>query len=219
MAGGGPTSHAAILAASMNIPALVACGPGVAGDSPKGTPLLLDADRGRLTIAIHRRTCGTKRKPPDGRCRPSAQERARASATRSATPRTECASRSMPISVRSRMPLRRWRRAPKAADCCARNFCSWTGNRRPAKTSRPKSIAPSPRRWTAGPLTIRTLDIGGDKPAAYLPFPAEENPALGLRGVRVSLWRPDLLRTQLARHPARHASRAMPHHGADDRIA
>jgi phosphocarrier protein FPr/phosphocarrier protein len=47
------------------------------------------------------------------------------------------------------------------------------------------------------PLTIRTLDIGGDKPAAYLPFPAEENPALGLRGVRVSLWRPDLLKTQL----------------------
>jgi phosphocarrier protein FPr/phosphocarrier protein len=47
------------------------------------------------------------------------------------------------------------------------------------------------------PLTIRTLDIGGDKPASYLPFPAEENPALGLRGVRVSLWRPDLLAIQL----------------------
>src|SRR5262249_44053030 len=47
------------------------------------------------------------------------------------------------------------------------------------------------------PLTVRTLDVGGDKPAAYLPFPAEENPALGLRGVRVSLWRPELLKTQL----------------------
>jgi phosphocarrier protein FPr/phosphocarrier protein len=46
-------------------------------------------------------------------------------------------------------------------------------------------------------LTVRTLDIGGDKPAAYLPFPVEDNPALGLRGVRVSLWRRDLLRTQL----------------------
>ncbi|MDB5432492.1 MAG: phosphoenolpyruvate-protein phosphotransferase, partial [Caulobacter sp.] len=47
------------------------------------------------------------------------------------------------------------------------------------------------------PFVIRTLDVGGDKPVAYLPIPAEENPALGLRGVRVSLWRPDLLRTQL----------------------
>ena len=47
------------------------------------------------------------------------------------------------------------------------------------------------------PLTIRTLDIGGDKPIPYLPMPAEDNPALGLRGVRTSLWRPDLLRQQL----------------------
>jgi phosphocarrier protein FPr/phosphocarrier protein len=44
---------------------------------------------------------------------------------------------------------------------------------------------------------IRTLDVGGDKPAAYLPIPAEENPALGLRGVRVSLWKPELFETQL----------------------
>jgi phosphocarrier protein FPr/phosphocarrier protein len=41
------------------------------------------------------------------------------------------------------------------------------------------------------------LDVGGDKAAPYLPIPAEENPALGLRGVRVSLWRPHLLKTQL----------------------
>jgi phosphoenolpyruvate-protein kinase (PTS system EI component) len=47
------------------------------------------------------------------------------------------------------------------------------------------------------PLTIRTLDAGGDKPIAYLPQPAEENPALGLRGVRTSLANPQLLRTQL----------------------
>src|SRR4029077_4682935 len=47
------------------------------------------------------------------------------------------------------------------------------------------------------PLTIRTLDAGGDKPIAYLPLPPEENPALGLRGVRTGLAYPQLLRTQL----------------------
>jgi phosphoenolpyruvate-protein kinase (PTS system EI component) len=47
------------------------------------------------------------------------------------------------------------------------------------------------------PLVIRTLDIGGDKPIPYLPLPPEDNPALGLRGVRTSLWRPDLLEVQL----------------------
>ena len=44
---------------------------------------------------------------------------------------------------------------------------------------------------------IRTLDIGADKQVAYLPLPAEENPALGMRAVRLCLTRPDLFRVQL----------------------
>jgi phosphocarrier protein FPr/phosphocarrier protein len=47
------------------------------------------------------------------------------------------------------------------------------------------------------PLIVRTLDIGADKPAPYLPIPAEENPALGLRGLRLGLARPALMETQL----------------------
>ncbi|MGZ3775244.1 MAG: phosphoenolpyruvate--protein phosphotransferase [Bdellovibrio sp.] len=47
------------------------------------------------------------------------------------------------------------------------------------------------------PLTIRTLDIGGDKPLAYLPIPQEENPFLGERGIRVSLNHPEIFREQL----------------------
>jgi len=47
------------------------------------------------------------------------------------------------------------------------------------------------------PLVIRTLDVGGDKPLSYLPMPREENPFLGVRGIRVGLDKPELLRTQL----------------------
>lgn len=47
------------------------------------------------------------------------------------------------------------------------------------------------------PLIIRTLDIGADKPARYLDLAKEENPALGMRGVRLSLLYPELLSTQL----------------------
>ena len=47
------------------------------------------------------------------------------------------------------------------------------------------------------PLTVRLLDIGGDKALPYLPMPAEENPFLGLRGVRFLLANPELLETQL----------------------
>jgi phosphoenolpyruvate-protein phosphotransferase len=46
------------------------------------------------------------------------------------------------------------------------------------------------------PLIVRLLDVGGDKPLAYLPMPAEENPFLGIRGARLFLLRPELLRTQ-----------------------
>lgn len=47
------------------------------------------------------------------------------------------------------------------------------------------------------PVVVRTLDIGGDKPLAYLPLPAEENPFLGVRGVRLSLRKPEMLKQQL----------------------
>ncbi len=47
------------------------------------------------------------------------------------------------------------------------------------------------------PVIIRTLDIGADKQAEYLNLPMEENPALGLRGLRLCIDRPDIFRTQL----------------------
>jgi phosphocarrier protein FPr/phosphocarrier protein len=47
------------------------------------------------------------------------------------------------------------------------------------------------------PIVIRTLDVGGDKPLPYLPLPKEANPFLGLRGIRVSLEYPEMFRTQL----------------------
>lgn len=47
------------------------------------------------------------------------------------------------------------------------------------------------------PLTVRLLDVGGDKPLRFLRPPAATNPALGLRGIRLLLRHPQLLRTQL----------------------
>ena len=52
--------------------------------------------------------------------------------------------------------------------------------------------------WAAGrPVTIRTLDAGGDKPIAGLTVDGERNPFLGLRGIRLSLARPEVFRVQL----------------------
>ena len=52
--------------------------------------------------------------------------------------------------------------------------------------------------WAAGkPVTIRTLDAGGDKPIAGLTQPGDMNPFLGVRGVRLSLQHLDVFRAQL----------------------
>jgi len=47
------------------------------------------------------------------------------------------------------------------------------------------------------PMIVRTLDIGGDKEVPYLDLPAEDNPFLGERGIRLCLNRPELFLTQL----------------------
>ena len=47
------------------------------------------------------------------------------------------------------------------------------------------------------PVIIRTLDIGADKQAAYFNLPKENNPALGMRAIRICLTRPDVFKTQL----------------------
>jgi phosphotransferase system enzyme I (PtsI) len=62
-------------------------------------------------------------------------------------------------------------------------------------------------RWADGrPVTIRTLDAGGDKPISGYTVDGEANPFLGIRGLRLSLLHPEVLTTQL-RALARAASR------------
>lgn len=46
-------------------------------------------------------------------------------------------------------------------------------------------------------LVVRTLDVGGDKPLSYLPMPSEENPFLGIRGLRLSLRYPEMFTSQI----------------------
>lgn len=47
------------------------------------------------------------------------------------------------------------------------------------------------------PVVVRTLDIGGDKPLPYLPLPREMNPFLGYRAIRICLKHPEIFRVQL----------------------
>ena len=53
------------------------------------------------------------------------------------------------------------------------------------------------RRMRGRPVTIRTMDLGGDKLATYLGTTREDNPFLGMRGIRFSLAHPDIFRQQI----------------------
>src|SRR5450432_2758341 len=86
--------------------------------------------------------------------------------------------------------------APRAAACCALNFCS-SIDRRLHEAEQLAAYQSIAAELGQRPLILRLMDVGGDKPLRYLPLPAEENPALGLRGIRTALAHPDLLRTQL----------------------
>ena len=90
----------------------------------------------------------------------------------------------------------------------------------PSEDEQFENTRPSPRPSAADrPLIIRTLDVGGDKPLAYLPIPKEDNPFLGERGIRVGLDRPEILRTQLRAILRASAVREAAHHVPDDRDA
>lgn len=191
---GGPTSHVAILAAAMNLPALVAAGPGVA-DIAEGVTLILDADAGRLIIG------------PDPQALEAAQgalaaRRARREAAL-ASAKAECRTADgVRIEVFANLGAVGEARAAVAegAEGCGllrTEFLFMDRADAPSEDEQADAYQAIAEALDGRPLIVRTLDIGGDKPVDYLPIPAEENPALGLRGVRVGFWRPQVLRAQI----------------------
>lgn len=193
-AAGGATSHVSIIAAAMEIPALVALGPAVLL-LRDGTELVLDAERGALEVA-----------PP-----PARAEAARATlAARRKHLAAERAAAQGECRTADGMRIEVFANVGSAAEAAAavRNGAEGCGLLRTEFLFLERNSPPDEAEQTAAyqsiadalggrPLTIRTLDAGGDKPIAYLPQPPEENPALGLRGVRTSLANPALLKTQL----------------------
>ena len=69
--------------------------------------------------------------------------------------------------------------------------------RPPTEDEQAEAYARLAAAFAPAPVIVRTLDIGGDKPAPGIDFPHEDNPFLGWRGVRMCLDRPDIFKPQL----------------------
>jgi phosphoenolpyruvate-protein phosphotransferase len=67
----------------------------------------------------------------------------------------------------------------------------------PSEDEQARAYTEAVEAFAGDPVTIRLLDIGGDKPIPYLPMPREDNPFLGVRALRLAVDRPDIFLTQL----------------------
>ena len=193
-AAGGPTSHAALIAAALGIPMLVAAGPDVL-ELRDGTALVLDAERGHLRID----PTPAERVEVEREVLARASQRAQ-DLTRAAAPaETRDGIR---IAVHANLGGIGEVEAAVAqgAEGCGllrTEFLFLDRRDAPDEGEQTRAYQQVASALGGRPLTIRTMDIGGDKPIAFLVLPREENPALGLRGLRGSLWQPELLKTQL----------------------
>ena len=189
---GGATSHVAILARSLGLPALAGIEP-AALEMPNGTSVVLDGGKGtlRLNPAPGRRS--TRIRQRAGTRREAAQGRPRARARTGGHHRRQ-AHRSGREHRRTEGCRRRWLqpRRRRRRPACARNFFSWSEPRAERRRAVRSLQGDRPGAGSHPILIIRTLDVGGDKPLAYLPIPKEDNPFLGERGMRVGLDRPEI---------------------------
>ena len=194
LVGGGPTSHVAILAAGMGVPMVVALGEAIEAIHDHA-PLLLDADAAMLIP-----------NPADD-CLSAAQATIAARAAAEAAAR---AAGDRPATTADGQAIQVYANLGSLADAqaAAAQGAEGCGLLRTEFLFLDRATPPDVEEQAADyrgivaalsdrPIVIRLLDVGGDKPAPYLDIPAEENPALGLRGIRVALARPEVLDAQL----------------------
>jgi len=191
---GSRTSHSAIMARSLDIPAIVGAGPGiravadgalVAMDAVEGV-LLIDPSPEELAAYTDKKAAYERR-----------QRELRAWAQR---PSASADGRRVELAAN----IGKLEDVQKALDNGAEaiglfrtEFLYMGRDRLPTEEEQFQSYKYVLEKLAGKPVVIRTLDIGGDKELPYLGLPQESNPFLGRRALRFCLSRPDVFRPQL----------------------
>ena len=192
--GGGATSHVAILARALGLPAI--CGvPSQVLALVNGKQVLLDADKGELhldpNLAEIEQLDAARKQQVQRRQRDVAQAFLPAT-TRDGHHVEITANVASLQEVEHSLTL-----GGEGVGLLRSEFLYLDRNRAPSPEEQAGTYtAIAHALGTERNLVVRTLDVGGDKPLAYVPMDAETNPFLGLRGIRLCLERPELLREQ-----------------------
>ncbi|RON48617.1 phosphoenolpyruvate--protein phosphotransferase [Pseudomonas frederiksbergensis] len=192
--GGGATSHVAILARAAGLPAI--CGlPVQVLALADGTQVLLDADKGELhldpDLAVIEQL-QANRQQQQKRHQHELAHAALAACTRDGHHIEVTANVASLAETEQAMTL-----GGEGVGLLRSEFLYLDRNHAPSHDEQASTYSAIAR--ALGPtrnLVVRTLDVGGDKPLAYVPMDSETNPFLGMRGIRLCLERPQLLRDQ-----------------------
>jgi phosphoenolpyruvate-protein phosphotransferase (PTS system enzyme I) len=196
---GSATSHAAILARAFGIPAVV----GVAGlldaaRSPDGageSVAVIDGDSGEVVFepdaAAASRLEG-RRAAADQAARQALEEASLPTVTRDDVEVTLLANIGTPAEAERAVAL-----GARGVGLFRTEFLFVERAAAPSEDEQVAANRAVVDAFAPGPVTIRLLDVGGDKPIPWLPIPAEANPFLGVRALRLAGEQPDLFITQL----------------------
>ena len=171
---GGRTSHAAIIARSLAIPAVVGAGEALLG-IPEGSEVLVDGEAGEVVVDPGER----RRREAGGADAPVRAERV-----------TTADGRGIEVAANVGSIAELDPAAARGADGVGlfrTEFLFLDRGDPPTEDEQYEAVTEALASFPDGRVVVRTLDIGGDKAVPYLDLPAESNPFLGRRGVRLSL--------------------------------
>lgn len=192
---GGTTSHVAILARALAIPTIVGIDPR-ALDIPDGTPAILDGTKATLMLHPDKNMVQTILRQQKTQL---AQYEADLAVAKNPAQTKDGYTIEVAANISGEMETEQSiALGGEGIGLLRSEFLFLQRTTMPSEEEQSRvytSIA-----QTLGPdriMVIRTLDIGGDKPLNYLPQPVEDNPFLGVRGLRLCLDQPEILRTQI----------------------
>lgn len=191
---GGPTSHAAILARRLNIPAIVGLGEAL-HRVRAGQQVLVDGDSGVLVVEPSAEEIRSVEKRRARRAQDEARARQQAFAPAITVDGFE-------VDVGANIgnladAQEAVRMGADGVGLLRTEFLYLERNQAPTEEEQAEVYRAIFSALEGRPVVVRTLDVGGDKPLPYLPLPAEANPFLGMRAIRLARKHPELLRTQL----------------------
>jgi phosphotransferase system enzyme I (PtsI) len=191
---GSPTSHAAIMARAMDLPAIVGMR-GVCGQLADGDRVILDGVRGLLVL--HPSPARVENFGRIARSRSIIQKRLaglkdEAAVTLDGHAVVLSANIEMPADVEAV-----WARGARGIGLFRSEYLFLANAAEPSEERQYQAYAEVARRILPESVIIRTLDLGGDKLAAAGKMPEESNPFLGWRAIRLCLARPAMFKTQL----------------------